>query len=414
MRTATAPTTSLDVERVREEFPILSQKVNGRPLVYLDTAASAQKPRAVIDELHRFYLEDYANIHRGVYQLSVRATRAFEDAREKVRRFINASQAREVIFTSGTTASINLVAHSFGRSRVGRDDEVIVSEMEHHSNIVPWQLLCQERGARLRVAPIDDSGQIELNALEQLIGPKTRLLAVTHQSNALGTVTPLKKIIEMAHRNDVPVLVDGAQAVVHNTVDVDALGCDFYTFSGHKLYGPSGIGILYGRSELLEEMPPWQGGGEMIRSVTFERTTYAALPHRFEAGTPNIAGAVGLGAAIDWLSELGLDAIAAHERSVFAYASERLGALPGVRFIGTSPDRASVLSFVLDEIHPHDLGTILDREGIAIRAGHHCAQPVMQRYGVPATARASLAAFNTRQDIDALVRGIEKAMEIFA
>ena len=403
----------LDVERVRKDFPILGQQIYGKPLVYLDSAATSQKPRAVIDSISRYYLEDNANVHRGVHLLSERATKAYEDARDKLKRFINAAHAQEIIFVRGTTEAVNLVAETYGRSRVRAGDEILITEMEHHSNIVPWQMLCEEKGAVLRVAPIDDDGQLLLDELERLLGPRTRLLALAHVSNALGTINPVRRIVEMAHRRRVPVLVDGAQAAPHIALDMQALGCDFYAFSGHKLFGPTGIGVLYGRSELLEEMPPWQGGGDMISSVTFEKTTYNKLPYKFEAGTPDIAGAVGLGAAIDYVSALGLPAIAAHEHDLLSYATEALRQVPGLRLIGTAKEKASVLSFLLGEVHPHDIGTVLDREGIAIRTGHHCAQPLMRRLGVAATARASLAFYNRREDVDALVSGLHKVREVF-
>jgi cysteine desulfurase / selenocysteine lyase len=404
----------LDVESVRRDFPILNQQVHGRPLVYLDSAATSQKPRGVIDAVARYYLDDNANVHRGVHLLSERATQAYEAAREKVQRFLNAAHAHEIVFVRGTTEAINLVAQTYGRARVRPGDEIVITVMEHHSNIVPWQMLCEEKGAVLRVAPMDDSGTLVLEELEQLIGPRTKLLALGHVSNALGTIHPVHRIVEMAHRRQVPVLLDGAQAVPHLAVDVQALGCDFYAFSGHKLFGPTGIGVLYGRSELLEEMPPWQGGGDMISSVTFEKTTYNKLPYKFEAGTPDIAGAIGLGAAIDYVRGLGLDAIAAHEHDLISHGTKALRDVPGLRLIGTAKEKASVLSFLLGDVHPHDIGTVLDREGIAIRTGHHCAQPLMRRLGVAATARASLAFYNSREDVDALVAGLHKVREVFA
>jgi len=404
----------LDVERVRRDFPILQQRVHGRPLVYLDSAATSQKPRSVIDAVARYYLEDNSNVHRGVHLLSERATQAYEAAREKVRRFVNAAHAHEIVFVRGTTEAINLVAQTWGRTHVRVGDEIVITVMEHHSNIVPWQMLCEEKGAVLRVAPMDDDGTLLVDELERLIGPRTRLLALGHVSNALGTINPVRRIVELAHQRKVPVLVDGAQAVPHLAVDVQALGCDFYAFSGHKLFGPTGIGVLYGRSELLEQMPPWQGGGDMISSVTFEKTTYNKLPHKFEAGTPDIAGAIGLGAAIDYVSALGLPRIAAHEHDLLSYGTEALRKVPGLRLIGTAKDKASVLSFLLGDVHPHDIGTVLDREGVAIRTGHHCAQPLMRRLGVAATARASLAFYNRREDVDALVAGLHKVREVFA
>ncbi len=402
----------LDVERVRKDFPILDQSVRGKPLVFLDSAASSQKPQPVIDAMSRFYARDYANIHRGVYELSERATTAFEGARRKVAHFLGAADPHEIVFVRGTTEAINLVAQTFGRQRVGEGDEVLVTHMEHHSNIVPWQMLCGERGARLRVAPIDGRGQLVMEEFERLIGPRTRLVAVTHVSNALGTVNPVEEIVRIAHARGVPVLLDGAQAVPHAAVDVRALDCDFYAFSGHKLFGPSGIGVLYGRSEHLDAMPPYQGGGEMILSVRFDETTYKPAPYKFEAGTPDIAGAVGLGAAVDYVQRLGYEAIAAHERDLLLYATERLVEIPGLRLIGTAERRESLVSFVMEGAHPHDIGTILDGEGVALRTGHHCAQPVMDYFGVPATARASFALYNTRDDVDALVRGLYEVREI--
>jgi len=406
--------TAFDPRRIREEFPALHQQVHGRPLVFLDSAASAQKPRAVLDALLRVYSHDYANIHRGVYELSQRATAAFEAAREKVQRFLGAAEAREIVFVRGTTEAINLVASSFGRANVGEGDEVLVTHMEHHSNIVPWQLLCQERGARLRVAPVDDRGELRLEELEKLLTPRTRIAAVTHVSNALGTVNPVREIARLAHAQGIPVLVDGAQAVPHGRVDVRELDCDFYAFSGHKLFGPSGVGVLYGKARHLEAMPPYQGGGEMILDVRFEGTTFKGIPHKFEAGTPDIAGVVGLGAALDWLSALDREAVAAFEHELLEYGSEALSSVPGLRLVGTAREKIAVLSFVLDGIHPHDIGTILDREGVAVRTGHHCAQPLMERFGVPATARASLALYNSREDLDALVRGLHRVREVFA
>ena len=410
-RSLSAP--GLDVEKVRKDFPILGQEVRGKPLVYLDSAATSQKPRAVIDAVARYYLQDNANVHRGVHLLSERATKEYEGAREKVRRFINAARAEEIIFVRGTTEAINLVAQTYGRTRVRAGDEVLITEMEHHSDIVPWQLLCEEKGAVLRVAPIDDDGQLLVDELQRMLGPRTRLLALAHVSHTLGTINPARRIVEIAHRQGIPVLLDGAQAAPHFPIDVRALDCDFYAFSGHKLFGPTGIGVLYGRSELLVEMPPWQGGGDMISSVTFEKTTWNKLPHKFEAGTPDIAGAIGLGAAIDYVDALGFAAIAAHEHDLLSYATEAVREVPGLRLIGTAKEKASVLSFVLGDVHPHDVGTILDQEGIAIRTGHHCTQPLMRRLGVPATARASFAFYNRRSDVDALVAGLHKVQEIF-
>jgi cysteine desulfurase/selenocysteine lyase len=404
----------LDLEKIRADFPILAERIHGKRLVYLDSAATSQKPRAVIDAIVHYYEHLNANIHRGVHTLSVRATEAHDAARQTVQRFLNAADTREIIFVRGATEAINLVAQTYGRTHVGAGDEILITAMEHHSNIVPWQMLCEEKGAHLRVAPIDDRGELLLDEFARLIGPRTRLVAVTQVSNALGTVTPLREMIELAHRQGVPVLVDGAQAVPHFAVDVQALDCDFYAFSGHKVYAPTGIGVLYAKRALLEAMPPYQGGGDMISSVTFEKTTWNDLPFKFEAGTPDIAGAIALGTALQYIGKLGIDNIAAHEQDLLAYATAKVGALPGVRLIGTASHRAGVLSFVMDGVHPHDLGTILDREGVAIRTGHHCAQPVMDRFGIPATARASFAVYNTRQDVDALVEGMRKAHEVFA
>jgi cysteine desulfurase/selenocysteine lyase len=402
----------LDVARVREDFPILQTRVHGRPLVYLDNAATSQKPRQVLEAEERFYREQCANIHRGVHWLSEVATKAYEDARAKLQRFLNAAEAREIIFVRGTTEAINLVAQSYGRQQVQAGDEILISALEHHSNIVPWQILAEEKGARLRVVPINDDGEIIWDEFEKLLTPRTKLLAVAHVSNALGTINPVREMVSAAHARGVPVLVDGAQAAPHLKVDVRALDCDFYAFSGHKLFGPTGIGALYGKAKLLEAMPPYQGGGDMISSVTFEKTLYNVIPYKFEAGTPNIAGTVGLGAAIDYLNELGLDRVSAYEHELLAYATESLARIPGLRVIGTAKEKAAVLSFVLDGLHPHDVGTVLDQEGIAVRTGHHCAQPIMDRFGVPATTRASLAFYNTREEIDALTRGIYRVKEI--
>jgi cysteine desulfurase/selenocysteine lyase len=399
---------------VRKDFPILRQKIHGKPLVYLDNAATSQKPQAVIDTLSRFYTADNSNVHRGVHLLSQRATEEYEAARHKIQRFLNAAEACEIIFVRGTTEGINLVAQTYGRQHVGRGDEIIISHMEHHSNIVPWQILCEEKGAVLRVVPINDKGELLLEEYEKLLSPRTRFVSVVHLSNALGTINPIREIIALAHRWNVPVLVDGAQAVPHIPVDVQQLDCDFYTFSGHKVYGPTGIGVLYGKANLLEAMPPYQGGGDMISSVTFAKTTYNSLPYKFEAGTPHIAGGVGLGAAIDYLGDIGLETVAAHEQDLLDYATSALAAVPGIRLVGTAEERAGVLSFVVEGVHPHDIGQILDQEGIAIRTGHHCCQPIMDRFGVPATARASLAVYNTREDIDALVAGLYRVKEIFA
>jgi cysteine desulfurase / selenocysteine lyase len=403
-----------DVEAARRDFPILQKQVYGHPLVYLDNAATSQKPRAVIDAISRYYESGNANIHRGVHFLSEHATEEHEAARRTVQAFLNAADKREIIFVRSATEAINLVAQSYGRKHVGAGDEVLITAMEHHSNIVPWQILCEEKGATLRVLPINERGELRMEELPKLLTPKTKLVAVTHVSNALGSINPIRKIVEMAHSLNIPVLVDGAQAVPHLKVDVQQLDADFYVFSGHKVYGPTGIGILYGKQTLLEAMPPYQGGGDMIRSVTFEKTIYNDLPYKFEAGTPNIGGAIGLGVAIDYITHLGIDNIAAHEHELLVYGTEALTAIPGIRLIGTAADKAAVISFVMEGIHPHDIGTILDREGIAIRTGHHCAQPVMQCFGVPATARASFALYNTRGEIDVLVKGIQKVKEVFA
>lgn len=404
---------AFDVDRIRGDFPILKQKVHGKPLVYLDSAATSQKPQPVLDAMQHFYTLDNSNVHRGVYLLSERATKAYEDARVTVQRFINAGSHHEIIFVRGTTEAINLVASCYGRTNVGAGDEVIITAMEHHSNIVPWQILCEEKGSRLRVAPINDEGELMLDEFEKLLGPRTRLVAVAHISNALGTINPVREIVRMAHSWDVPVIIDGAQAAPHQMIDVQELDCDFYAFSGHKLFGPTGIGVLYGKERLLDAMPPYQGGGDMISSVTFEKTTYNTLPYKFEAGTPNIAGTIGLNAAIEYVTDIGLGKIARYEHDLLAYATERVSEIPGVRLIGTAKQKAAVLSFVLDGVHPHDVGTVLDHEGVAIRSGHHCAQPVMDRFGVPATTRASLAFYNTVQDIDALAAGINRVKEVF-
>ena len=403
-----------DAGRIREDFPVLRLTVNGKPLVYLDNAATAQKPRPVLDALRKYYETECANIHRGLHWMSEEATRDYEESREKVRQFLGAADVSEIIFVRGTTEAINLVAHSFCRPRVRAGDEILITAMEHHSNIVPWQILCEQTGAQLRVAPINDEGELLLGEFERLLTSRTRLAAVCHISNALGTVNPIAEMIAMAHRRKVPVLVDGAQAAPHMPVNVRELDCDFYAFSGHKLYGPTGIGVLYGKAQWLEEMPPYQGGGDMIRSVTFEKTTYNSLPYKFEAGTPHIAGVIGLGAAVDYLNGIGLERAAAYERELLEYATERARRIPGLRIIGTAREKAGVLSFVLEGIHPHDVGTILDREGIAVRAGHHCAMPVMERFGIPATTRASFAFYNTPQEVDALVAGIERVQEVFA
>ena len=402
-----------DVARIRADFPILHEPMRGKRLAYLDTAASAQKPQAVIDSLTHTYRHQYANVHRGVYQLSEEASNAFEGVRAKVRGLINAAQDHEIIFTSGTTDSINMVAQTFGRSLLKAGDEVLITEMEHHSNIVPWQLLRDEKGITLRVAPMDDSGTLDMDAFAGMLTERTKLVAVTQVSNALGTVNPIDRIIRLAHDAGARVLVDGAQGIPHGTLDVQELDADFYAFSGHKLYGPTGTGVLYAKSELLDAMPPWKGGGDMILSVTFEKTTFAAPPHKFEAGTPNIAGIIGMGAGIDWFTALDREAMESHERALLAYGTERLIQLPGLRMIGTSEHKAAVLSFVLDYAHPHDIGTVLDAEGVAVRTGHHCAQPVMDRFDVPATVRASLGVYNTREDIDQLADALGKVREMF-
>jgi cysteine desulfurase/selenocysteine lyase len=404
---------AFDVEAVRREFPVLHERVHGRPLVYLDSAASAQKPQAVIDAERGVYEHYYANIHRGVHRLSMLATDAYEAARGKLRDFVGAASNREVVLLRGTTEAVNLVAQSYGRAHVGAGDEVLITGLEHHSNIVPWQLLCGEKGATLRVAPIDDAGDVDLAAFERLLSPRTRIVAFAHVSNALGTVNPVVRMTELAHAAGAVVLVDGAQAAPHKAVDVRALGCDFYAFSGHKVYGPSGTGALYAREALLEAMPPWQGGGDMIASVSFEKSTWNELPYKFEAGTPNIAGVIALGAAIDWIGGIGLPAIAAHEHDLLEHGTRLLQEIPGLRLVGTAREKAGVVSFVIEGVHPHDVGTVLDYEGIAVRTGHHCAQPVMDRYGIPATTRASLACFNTRDELDQLARGVRKVQEMF-
>ncbi|HEX4648507.1 MAG TPA: cysteine desulfurase [Steroidobacteraceae bacterium] len=403
-----------DAERVRRDFPILETLVNGRPLVYLDSAASAQRPNAVLRAVEAYETHSHANVHRGVHALSQAATAAYEGARERVRRFINARSTREIIFVRGTTEGINLVSQAWARPRLRPGDEILISALEHHSNIVPWQLVCEQTGATLRVAPINASGELELEQFLALLGPRTRVVGVAHVSNALGTVLPVKRLIEAAHAVGAVVLVDGAQAVPHTRVDVRELGADFYVFSGHKLYGPTGIGVLYGREELLAAMPPWQGGGEMILTVSFEKTTYNELPWKFEAGTPNISGAVGLAAAMDYLESLGLDAVAAHEQRLLELATAELARLPDIRIVGTAAHKASLLSFAMKGVHPHDLGTVLDTEGVAVRTGHHCAMPVMTFFDLPGTARASFACYNTEHDVGELVRALRKAREVFA
>jgi cysteine desulfurase/selenocysteine lyase len=408
------PTARLDVAAIRKHFPILGREVHRRPLVYLDNAATTQKPQAVIDRLVRYYSHENANVHRGVHLLGAEASDACDAGREQVRRFLNAAEAREIVFVRGVTEAINLVASTYGRAHLGSGDEVVVSAMEHHSNILPWQMRCEEAGARLRVIPVNDAGELQLDVYERLLGPRTRLVAVTHVSNALGTVNPVEEIVRLAHQRGVPVLLDGAQAVAHMPVDVQAIGCDFYAFSGHKVFGPTGIGVLYGRAALLDAMPPYQSGGGTIRSVSFERTTYANAPNRFEAGTPHLAGIVGLAAAIEYLDAVGLDRVAAHEHELLDYAISALADVPGARLIGTAARRAGIVSFLIGDVHPHDIGTILDRHGVAIRAGHHCCEPLMARFGVAATARASLACYNTRDEIDALIGSLRAVSTVFA
>ncbi len=409
---ASAATSPIDVEAVRRDFPILARQVNGKPLCYLDNAASSQRPRSVIDAISRYYETSHANVHRGVHRLSQEATDQFEGARESLRRFVNARSSREIVFVRGTTEAVNLVAQSYARPRLQAGDEIVISWLEHHANIVPWQMVCEQTGARLRVIPITRSGEVDFDAFLGLLNERTRLLALAHVSNALGTVVPVERFIREARGRGIPVLLDGAQAVPHMAVDVQALDCDFYCFSGHKMCGPTGIGVLYGREALLEAMPPWQGGGDMILAVSFERTVYNALPWKFEAGTPHIAGAIGLAAAVDYLERLGLGHIAAAEQALLDYATDRLGEIPGLEVIGTAPHKAAVVSFTVAGVHPHDLGTILDSEGVAIRTGHHCAMPVMDFFGVPATARASFAFYNTRAEVDRLVAALEVAREM--
>jgi cysteine desulfurase/selenocysteine lyase len=406
---------ALDVERIRADFPILTNvRPHGKPLVFLDSAASSQMAQPVLERMEHYRAWEHANIHRGVHYLSQRATEAYEGARRKVQRFLNAREEREIVFTANVTDSINLVMQGYGRAFVGAGDEIVLTCLEHHANIVPWQMLCEEKGARLRVVPISDAGELLLDEYERLLGPRTKLVAFTHVSNALGTINPVKEMIDTAHRHGVPVLVDGAQAVQHMPVDVQALDCDFYAFTGHKIYGPTGIGVLYGKAALLEKMRPFRGGGDMILSVTFEKTTYNAIPHKFEAGTPPIAQAVGLGAALEYVSAIGLERIAAHEHALLQYATELLQGIPGVRLYGTAKAKAAVLSFYVGDVHPHDVGTILDQEGVAVRTGHHCAQPLMQRLGVPATARASFACYNTFAEVEALAAAVRKVQELFA
>ena len=415
MATATTPLVAqdFDVQRVREDFPILNQLVHGKPLVYFDNAATSQKPRTVIEAERHFYEGDCANIHRGIHLLSERATKAYEEVREKIQHLLNAPETRQIVFVRGTTEAINLVASSYARRNLQAGDEVVITAMEHHANIVPWQMLREEKGIVLRVAPISDRGELIFEEFEKLLGPRTRLVSVAHVSNVLGTINPVREVVRAAHRSNVPVLVDGAQAAPHLKIDVQELDCDFYAFSSHKVFGPTGVGALYGKVRLLESMPPYQGGGDMISSVSFERTTYNTIPYKFEAGTPNIAATIGLGAAIDYVSRLGIENLARHEHELLVYATAKLSQIPGVRVIGTAREKASVVSFVLDGVHPHDIGTVLDQEGIAVRTGHHCAQPLMERFKVPATARASLAFYNTKEEVDALVEAVEKVKQIF-
>jgi len=404
---------TLDVARIRRDFPILARKVRGKPLVYLDNAATTQKPQAVIDRLVRYYTEENSNVHRGVHYLSEVATAAYEASRTTVKKFINARDEKEIVFTRGTTEAINLVAQSWGRANVKAGDEVLITAIEHHSNIVPWQMLCAEKGATLRVAPVNDAGDVLLDEFASLLNDHTKIVAIGHASNALGTINPIKQMIVMAHDAGAVVIVDGAQGVPHLPIDVQDLGCEFYAFSGHKVYAPTGIGVLYGQEAILDAMPPWQGGGDMILSVTFEKTTYNALPYKFEAGTPNIEGVIGLAAALDYVSGVGIEAIAAHEHDLERYATRRLLEVEGLKIIGTAKSKASVISFTLEGVHPHDIGTILDQEGIAIRTGHHCAQPIMMRFNIPATGRASFGLYNTREEADALVSGLKKVIEVF-
>jgi cysteine desulfurase/selenocysteine lyase len=404
---------AFDVQRIRKDFPLLSQKVHGKPLIYLDNAATSQKPRAVIDAVDRYYTQENANIHRGVHYLSERATALYEGAREKLRGFINAPRVQDIIFVRGTTEAVNLVAQSYGRGFLKAGDEIIISAMEHHSNIVPWQMLREQIGTKLRVIPINHDGELVMDEYRRLLNERTRLVAIAHVSNALGTIVPVKTIIELAHERGVPVFVDGAQAAPHLKVDVQDLGCDFYAFSGHKVFGPTGVGVLYGRSELLERMPPYQGGGDMISLVTFEKTHYNVLPYKFEAGTPHVEGGIGLGAAVDYLTGLDWNGVLDHEHDLLTYGTERLAGIDGLRIVGTAQEKAGVISFIFENVHAHDVGTILDQEGVAVRAGHHCAMPVMQRFGIPATARASFAFYNTREEIDVLVSGLYRVLKVF-
>ncbi len=402
-----------DVEAIRSQFPILQEQIRGKQLVYLDNAATCQKPQVVIDAISHFYSHDYSNVHRGVHTLSERATKKYESARKKVQHFINAESSDEIVFVRGTTEAINLVAQTFGKANVGKGDEILITAMEHHSNIVPWQMLCEQTGAILKVAPINEKGELIFDGFAALISPRTKLVSVVHMSNALGTINPVKEMIDLAHAQNIPVMLDGAQAIPHMAVDVRALDCEFYAFSGHKLYGPSGIGALYVKREILEKMPPWQGGGDMIRTVTFEKSEYNTIPYKFEAGTPNIVDTVALGTALDFVSEIGIEAVARHEQALLEYATEKASKIEGMRLIGTAEDKGAILSFVLDKVHPHDIGTMLDHCGIAVRAGHHCAMPVMDFFGVPATARASFAMYNTFEEVDLLMEGIENLIEMF-
>jgi len=403
-----------DVQKIREDFPILKTQVRGKNLVYFDNAATTQKPISVIERIQKYYLEENSNVHRGVHYLSELATKEFESARETVRNFINAESIEEIIFTRGTTEAINLVANSFGKTFISEGDEIIISEMEHHSNIVPWQILCEERKAKLKIIPFDDNGELILDELENLITERTKLISIVHISNSLGTINPVKKIIEIAHSYAIPVLIDGAQSIMHSKIDVQDLGCDFFVFSGHKIYGPTGIGVLYGKKEWIDQMMPYQGGGDMIKSVTFEKTIYNDLPYKFEAGTPNIEGAIGLKAAIDYLNEIGLEQISVYENELLQYATDKLSEIPQLKIIGTAKEKASIISFILENIHPHDVGTILDFEGIAVRTGHHCTQPVMQHFNIPATTRASFSFYNTKEEIDKLFSAIQKVIKVFS
>ncbi|MFI5252553.1 MAG: SufS family cysteine desulfurase [Bacteroidota bacterium] len=403
-----------DVERIRKDFPVLRRQVNGKPLVYFDNAATSQKPQIVIDAISRYYEEENSNIHRGVHQLSEKATLAYEQSRKIIQKYLNASSTQEIIFVRGTTEGVNLVAASFGKKFVHAGDEILISAMEHHSNIVPWQILCQEKNATLKIIPMNDRGELILDAYEKLLTSQTRIVALTHISNALGTINPVKEMIAMAHARGIPVLIDGAQALPHMRVDVADLDCDFYAFSGHKVFGPTGVGILFGKAKWLDEMPPYQSGGDMIKSVTFEKTIYNDLPYKFEAGTPGIAGGICLGTTLDYLSKFDMESVSAHEHDLLEYATESISMINGIKIIGTAEHKASVLSFIMENVHPHDIGTILDDEGIAIRTGHHCAQPVMQRFGIPATARASFAFYNTRDEIDVFINALHKVIKVFA